>query len=357
MDFKKKYTYAMVAPSSMGVRLTPIDRKNVHNSDLLTMHASSSETNVLSVSSSLGLPVKVLTTFVQDSPIATFIKNDLMRRHILYQGKEVIQEGPWGYRHQINIADSGYGLRGPRVSNDRAGEVGQTLNVNDFDLDYLFGVEGVQVLHLSGLIASLSKQTSDLCIALAKAAKKYGTKVSFDINYRESFWKNRENELSIVFKEIARNTDILIGNEEDFQLALGMNGPKTGGKQIMDDLISYQKLIDEVRKTFPNVTLCATTLREVVTANEHLWGAILSEKETFITIEPKKIPIRDRIGGGDGFVGGLLYALLKDWDLEKCIHFAWATGALAVSVEEDYALPIDEEEVWSIWNGNARVKR
>jgi 2-dehydro-3-deoxygluconokinase len=357
MDFKKKYTYAMVAPSSMGVRLTPIDRKNVHNSDLLTMHASSAETNVLSISSSLGLPVKVLTTFVLDSPIAKFIKNDLMRRHILYQGKEVIQEGPWGYRHQINIADSGYGLRGPRVLNDRAGEVGQTLNVKDFDLDHLFGVEGVQILHLSGLIASLSKETSMLCIALAKAAKKYGTKVSFDINYRESFWKNREEELSVVFKEIAQLTDILIGNEEDFQLALGINGPEIGGKHINDDIKSYQHLHKVVKNTFPNVILCTPTLREVITANEHLWGAILSQNEEFITTEPKLIPVRDRIGGGDGFVGGLLYGLLKGWNLEKCTHFAWATGALAVSVEEDYALPLDEEEVWSIWNGNARVKR
>jgi 2-dehydro-3-deoxygluconokinase len=357
MDFNKKYTYAMVAPSSMGVRLTPIDRKNVHTSDLLTMHASSSETNVLSISSSLGLPVKVLTTFVEHSPIASFIKNDLMRRHIRYEGKEVIQEGPWGYRHQINIADSGYGLKGPRVLNDRAGEVGQTLNVNDFDLDHLFGLEGVQVLHLSGLIASLSKETSQLCIALAKAAKKYGTKVSFDINYRESFWKNREEELSVVFRKIAQLSDILIGNEEDFQLALGIKGPAIGGKNINDDIKLYQNLLKVVKNVFPNVVLCVTTLREVITANEHLWGVILCENDDFVTIEPKVIPVRDRIGGGDGFVGGLLYGLLKRWDLEKCTQFAWATGALAVSVVEDYALPLDEEEVWSIWNGNARVKR
>ena len=100
----------------------------------------------------------MLTTFVKGSPIARFIKDNLAGRHMDYEGKEVEQGGPWGYRHQFNLADSGYGSRGPRVSNDRAGEVGRTLNVKDFDLDRIFGREGVQIVHLSGLIGALSPE-------------------------------------------------------------------------------------------------------------------------------------------------------------------------------------------------------
>ena len=357
MDFIKNYTYSLVAPSSMGVRITPINRQPVHTSDMFIMRASSAETNVLSISSALGLSTKVLTTFVEGSPIAQLIKNDLMRRNIKFEGKEVKQGGPWGYRHQFNIADSGYGLRAPRVQNDRAGEVGKTLNIKDFDTERIFGQEGVQLLHLSGLIAALSKETSEFCLALAKTAKKHGTKISFDLNYRESFWKDRHQELSAIFKEIASITDILIGNEEDFQLALGIEGPKAGGTQIKDEIESFKGMINHVKKAFPNATTFATTLREVESANDHLWGAILLDQDEWTVIEPRPIPVLDRIGGGDGFVGGLLYGLLRGWESKKCAQFAWATGALATTLIEDYALPADEAQVWSIWEGNARVQR
>jgi 2-dehydro-3-deoxygluconokinase len=144
IELRKKFTWALVVPTSMGVRITPFNGQPVHCSDTFHMQATSAETNVVSVSSCLGLPVKILTTFVKDSPIARFIKDNLSLRHIAYEGAELEQGGPWGYRHQFNIADSGYGSRGPRVHNDRAGEVGRTLNVKDFDLERLFEKEGVR---------------------------------------------------------------------------------------------------------------------------------------------------------------------------------------------------------------------
>ena len=112
----------------MGIRSRQAQGQPVYSSDTFFMQATSAETNVASVSSYLGLPVKVLTTFVKDSPIARFIKDNLRSRNIFFEGKEVEQGGPWGYRHQINIADSGFGTRGPQVWNDRAGEVGRRLN-------------------------------------------------------------------------------------------------------------------------------------------------------------------------------------------------------------------------------------
>ena len=232
IELKKDFTWSLVVPSSMGVRITPVDGQPVHCSNMFQMQVTSAETNVVSISSYLGLPVKVLTTFVKESPIARMIKDNLSSRHITYEGIDVEQGGPWGYRHQFNIADSGYGSRGPRVQNDRAGEVGRTLNVKDFDLQRLFGKEGVQILHLSGLIAALSPETSNFCLELARAAKKHGTRISFDLNFRASFWKDREKELSATFREIAGISDILVGNEEDFQLCLGIEGPEEGGKDL-----------------------------------------------------------------------------------------------------------------------------
>ena len=349
--------YALVVPTSMGVRITPINRQPVHISHEFYMQATSAETNVATVSSSLGLPVKVLTTFVEGSPIAQFIKNDLRSRGMEYEGKEVPQGDPWGYRHQFNIADSGFGLRGPRVQNDRAGEVGRTLKVEDFDLERIFGEEGVEILHLSGLIAALSPETSRFCVELARAAKTYGTKISFDLNHRASFWKGREEELHAAFHEIASLSDILIGNEEDFQLCLKVKGPEAGGKDLSGKIESFKDMILRVQEQYPNATTFATTLRQVINANEHLWGAILLRDGQWHVAEPRPIQVMDRIGGGDGFVGGLLYGILKNWKAEDCLHFGWATGVMAATMLNDYAQPADEEQVWAVWNGNARVKR
>lgn len=357
IELKKDYSFSLLVPTSMGVRITPVSNQPVHSSDTFFMQATSAETNVASIASYLGLPVKVLTTFVKDSPVAQFIKSNLAGRFMTIEGREVPQGDPWGYRHQFNIADMGFGSRGPRVHNDRAGEVGRTLNVKDFDLDRIFSKEGVQIVHLSGLIAALSPETSTFCLELAKEAKKQGTRISFDLNYRASFWKGREKELSGVFREIASISDILVGNEEDFQLCLGIEGPEAGGKDIASKIESFKGMIVRVRKEYPGTSVFATTLRQVVNATTHLWGGIMLEGDNWHVIEPREIGVLDRIGGGDGFVGGLLYGILRGWEPAKWIQFGWASGALATTFLTDYAQPADEEQVWNIWEGNARVKR
>lgn len=357
MKLRENCKYDLVCPTSMGVRITPANRLPVHTSRFFEMQATSAESNVLNVSSSLGLKTKVLTAFVKDSPIASFIKAELRFRNIDYEGPEVPQGGAWGYRHQFNIADSGFGSRGPRVWNDRSGEVGRTLNVKDFDLNRIFNVEGVRILHLSGLVAALSPETTKFCLEVARAAKASGTVISFDLNYRASFWKGREEELGAAFSEIASVADVLIGNEEDFQLALGMKGPEAGGKGLEKKMDQFKDMIAQVRKSYPQAQVFATTLREVVSANEHNWGALMLVGDTWYTENPRPIQIMDRIGGGDGFVGGLLYAILAGKPQEDWIKLGWATGVLATTVLTDYCTPADEEQIWSVYSGNARVKR
>lgn len=354
---KTQYRYAIACPTSMGVRITPEDRMPVHNSRRFYMQATSAESNVLNIASSLGLPCLVLTKFVQGSPIADFIRGELRFRNIAYEGVEVPQGGPWGYRHQFNIADSGFGLRAPRVWNDRAGEVGRTLRPEDFDVERIFGTEGVGILHISGLIAAMSPETTQCCLALAKAAKAHGTLISFDLNYRATFWKGREQELSRAFDEIASVADILVGNEEDYQLCLGFQGPEAGGRDLSDKIENFRQMIAQAQKRYPNTRMFATTLRQVISANEHLWGALLLCDGKWYIEQPRPIPVMDRIGGGDGFSGGLLYGVLKGWEAEKCLQFGWASGVLAASGLNDYAEPADEKQLWDIYAGNARVQR
>lgn len=357
IKLKEDYTYSMLTVTSMGVRITPVGQRPVFNAKDYTLQVTSAESNVVSLSSYLGLPVKVLTAIITNSPIGKTIKHDLMGRGITVEAKEVEQENPWGLRHQFNIADKGAGLRGPKVHNDRAGEVGRTLAPGDFDLDRIFGKEGVQIVHLSGLIAALSPSTGALCLEIAKAAKKYGTIVSFDHNYRASFWKGREEELGELFKEIASLSDILIGNEEDFQLCLGVKGPEAGGKDLGAKIDSFKVMIASASKEYPNAKLFATTLREVKHVNKHLWGVIMHYNGEWYIEEPREIGVVDRIGGGDGFVGGMLYALLKGMKPEEWMQFGWATGATAATQETDYNMAYNEDEFWSVYHGNARVKR
>lgn len=357
MKLREDAKWDIVVPTSMGVRITPEDRQPVHTADRFLLTVTSAETNVASVPSYLGKNGLVLTNFVEGSPISQIIKSNLRARGLFYDGPDVPQGDAWGYRHQFNVADSGYGPRGPRVWNDRAGEVGRILKIEDFDLDRIFGDEGVKILHMSGLIAALSPETSKFCVELARAAKKYGTAISFDLNHRASFWKGREEELHAAFHEIASECDILIGNEEDYQLCLGIRGPEAGGAAIGDKIDGFKEMIRRVQEAYPNAQFYANTLREVISTNRHLWGMIVYGDDAFHVADLREIGVIDRVGGGDGSVGGLLYGVLSGWPAEKCMQFGWATGALAATSLTDYGAPADEDQVWSIWAGNARVKR
>jgi len=138
---------------------------------------------------------------------------------------------------------------------------------------------------------------------------------------------------------------------------LGIEGPEAGGKGLANQMESFKVMIDRARKTYPNASVFATTLREVVSGNTHRWGALMFEGGNWHAIEPREIGVLDRIGGGDGFVGGMLYAILRGWEPAKWVQFGWAAGAFVVTLLTDYAQPADEEQIWSVWEGNARVKR
>jgi 2-dehydro-3-deoxygluconokinase len=151
--------------------------------------------------------------------------------------------------------------------------------------------------------------------------------------------------------------DILVGNEEDFQLCLGFKGPEAGGKDLNSKIERFKEMIVQVTKKYPNAKMYGTTLRQVISASRHLWGAILYSGGKWYVEEPREIEVLDRIGGGDGFTGGLLYGVQQGWNPGKCLQFGWASGVMAASSLNDYAEPADEKQVWDVYAGNARVQR
>jgi 2-dehydro-3-deoxygluconokinase len=310
------------------------------------MQVTSAESNALSVSSYLGMPSLIITSFVKESPIADKIRHDLKSRGMDFVGPEIDSGGPWGFRHQINMTDTGYGLRGPRVHNDRGGEVARGINVKDFDLDEIFGSWGVKILHMSGLFAALSKQTGEFCLACARAAKKYNTLISFDINYRASMWKDRTQELTRLFDEIRDMTDIMSGiyvpgaQDKDWPTAMDMT----------------KQAIESYRSRCPASVYLATH-REIEDTNNHIFGGILNACGQWHYVEPKRISVIDRIGSGDAFVGGVLYGVLRGWTPDKWLRFGWASGVTAAGMLSDHIKPMDEESIWQVWQGNAAVTR
>ncbi len=354
MEFsvRENSRYAVACLTSMGVRLTPEGRMPSHLADRFVMQATSAETNALNVTASLGRECLALTKFVEGSPVAAFIRAQLRARNISFEGPSVPQDGPWGMRHQINIADSGFGLRAPRVWNDRAGEVGRTLFAEDYDLERIFGEEGVGILHLTGLVAAMSEENVLACLALADAARAHGTAVSFDLNYRPTFWAGREKELSEAFRELAAKADILLGGEASFRFCLGIEAPEEA-----DPGVRAEAVLSRAQAAYPGVILCAVTTRGGLSANEDLWGASLRAGGRTYTEAPRRVEVLDRIGGGDAFAGGVLYGVLNGWGPERMLQFGWACGALAVGSLHDYAEPADEAQVWGVYGGNAEVLR
>lgn len=263
-------------------------------------------------------------------------------------------------RNGINFTERGYGVRGAVGTSDRANTAISKATSKDFDFDYIFGTLGVRWLHTGGIYAALSEETSKTVIEAIKTAKKYGTIVSYDLNYRPSLWKaiGGKEKAQKVNKEIAKYVDVMIGNEEDFTACLGfeIEGNDENLKKLNID--GYKKMIDNVVKEYPNLKVVATTLREVKTASINDWSALCyADGKIYKANDYKDLEILDRVGGGDSFASGLIYGLMTTQDAEKAVNYGAAHGALAMTTPGDTTMA-NLKEVESLMNGaSARVQR
>ena len=263
-------------------------------------------------------------------------------------------------RNGINFTERGFGVRGAVGVSDRGNTAASKLQPGDIDWDYIFGTLGVRWLHTGGIFAALSESTAQVVIEAVKAAKKYGTIVSYDLNYRPSLWKDIGGQAKAqeVNKEIAKYIDVMIGNEEDFTACLGLKveGNDENLKEL--NLDGYKKMIAEAAKAYPNLKVIATTLREVKTATVNDWSAICwANGEVYKAKDYKGLEIMDRVGGGDSFASGLVYGLMTTGDPELAVNYGAAHGALAMTTPGDTTMA-NKKEVEAIMGGaGARVQR
>ncbi len=321
------------------------------------VHPSGAEYNVVAnLSNGFGLRTGLVAAMV-DYPIGTLIAERVRLMGIKPFYKHFQHNGVNGPNMATVYSDRGYGPRAPVVFYNRANEAAALLKPGDFDWDAILG-EGVRWLHSGGIFASLSETTGEVIIEGMQAAKAGGSVVSFDLNYRAKLWNiwgGPERAQSVIGR-IMQNVDVVVGNEEDLQLGLGIPGPDVSRKSKLDPTV-FLAMIDRVLEKYPQVKVVATTLREVISANHHRWGAVAWIDGQTYSSPTCDLEVYDRVGGGDGFAAGFFYGLLSDCTEQEAVNLGWAHGALITTFPGDTTMATLEQVRAFAQGGSARIQR
>ena len=263
-------------------------------------------------------------------------------------------------RNGMNFTERGFGVRGAVGCSDRGNTAISQLKPGDIDWDHIFGELGVRWFHTGGIFAALSETTGQVAIEAAKAAHKYGTIVSYDLNYRPSLWKGFGGieQCQKINREIAKHVDVMIGNEEDFTACLGFE--VEGVDETLTDLdaSSFEAMIENAVKEFPNFKATATTMRGVKSATINDWSAMCWVDGRFYqSVKRDNLEIMDRVGGGDSFASGFIYGLMELGDPQQAVEYGAAHGALAMTTPGDTTMVSLNEVEKLVAGAGARVDR
>lgn len=343
------------------LRLDPGESR-IHTSRHFTVWEGGGEYNVSrGLRKCFGLKTAVVTALV-DNPIGRLLEDCMLQGgvntdYIIWCEGDAIGKN---IRNGLNFTERGYGIRGAIGQSDRGNTAASQMKVGDIDWEYIFGKLGVRWFHTGGIFAALSKTTAEVVFEAVKVAKKYGTVISYDLNYRPSLWADNGGKQAAVKvnREIVSYIDVLIGNEEDFEACLGFEIPGTDSGFNELDKSVYGNMAVEVQSVYKNLYCVATTLRTVRNASVNDWDAILCiDDQVYQTTPFNNLEIFDRVGGGDSFAAGLIYGFLTNSSPEKALAYGLTHGALAMSTPGDTSMA-NLKEVESIIKGSsARIVR
>ncbi len=321
------------------------------------IHVSGGEYNVAAnLSDCFGMKTGIATAMV-DYPIGDLIRERVRAMGVRPFYKMFEHNGVNGPNMATVFSDTGAGIRAPVVFYNRSNEAAGRLKPGDFDWKKIFE-GGVRWFHSGGIFAALSETTGEVIIEGMKAAKEAGATVSFDLNYRGKLWNiwGGADRATSVLGRIAEFVDVLVGNEEDLQMGLGITGPKVTTKSKLDPTAFFE-MIDKVVKKYSQIQVVATTLREVHSTNRHSWSAVAwidGESYRAPTVE---LDVVDRVGGGDGFAAGLFYGLLSGEEPEQAVKLGWAHGALITTFPGDTTMATVDQVRAFAGGGSARIQR
>jgi 2-dehydro-3-deoxygluconokinase len=321
------------------------------------IHVSGGEFNcAANLADCFRLQTGVATAMV-DYPVGDLIAERVRAMGVKPFYKHFKHNGVNGPNMAAVYSDRGLGVRAPVVFYNRANEAGALLKPGDFDWKAIFGA-GVRWFHSGGIFAALSETTGQLIAEAMKAAKAAGAVTSFDLNYRAKLWNiwgGHERALAVIAR-IVEHVDVLVGNEEDLQMGLGIPGPEVAAKSKLDPS-AFFGMIDKVVAKYPHVRIVATTLREVHSSSRHSWSAVAwIDGKTYLA-PTAELDVLDRVGGGDGFASGFFYGLLTSEEPEEAVKLGWAHGALLTTYPGDTTMATVEQVRAFAKGGSARIQR
>lgn len=321
------------------------------------IHVSGGEFNcAANLSDCFRLNTGVATAMV-DYPVGDLIAERVRAMGVKPFYKQFKHNGVNGPNMATVYSDQGLGVRAPVVFYNRANEAAAQLKPGDFDWKSIFGA-GVRWFHSGGIFAALSETTGDLIVEAMQAAKAAGAVTSFDLNYRAKLWNiwGGEQKAVEVLDRIVRHVDVLVGNEEDLQKGLGIEGQDVESKGKLDPS-AFFGMMDQVTKKHPQVKAVATTLREVHSTNRHSWSAVAWVNGKTYQAPTAELDVLDRVGGGDGYAAGFFYGLLAGEPVEEAVKLGWAHGALLTTFPGDTTMATMEQVRAFAQGGSARIQR
>ncbi len=308
-----------------------------------------------------GLPTAIATALA-DNPVGRLVEDFVLQGGV---DTSLIRWVPYDgvgrtVRNGLNFTERGFGLRAAVGCSDRGNTAISQVRTGDFAWEAIFGPQnGSRWLHTGGILAALSESTAEVAVEAMEAARKYSTPISYDLNYRDSLWKSigGKAKAQAVNRDLVRNVDVLLGNEEDFSAMLGI-----AIKGVSEDfaelpIAGYEEMLREVAAAHPNLKLVASTLRTAQTASRNAWGAMALYEDKIVHIPQREIDIFDRVGGGDSFASGLIYGLLAGKGIEWAVKCGVAHGALAMTTPGDTSMATLAEVERIIKGGSVRIAR
>ena len=343
------------------LRLDPGDGR-IHTARSFRVWEGGGEYNVVrGLRRCFGLKTTAVTAFA-DNQVGRLVEDFMLQggvdvSHVVWRPYDGIGRT---VRNGLNFVERGFGCRGASSCSDRGHTAASQLKPGDIDWDALFGREGVRWFHTGGIFAALGEHTAEVVLEALQAAKRHGTVVSYDLNYRASLWKSigGKEKAREVNREIARFVDVMIGNEEDFTAALGIEVEGVDANLSTLPVEGYARMIDKAVAQFPNFRAVATTLRSVKSATVNDWSAICwCGGELKQSVKRPGLEIYDRVGGGDSFASGLIYGFMEFGDAQKAVDYGAAHGALAMTTPGDTSMALKADVEKLAGGGSARIDR
>jgi 2-dehydro-3-deoxygluconokinase len=321
------------------------------------IHVSGGEFNVAAnLADCFRLKTGIASAIV-DYPIGDLIAERVRAMGVKPFYKQFKHDGVNGPNMATVYSDQGHGVRAPVVFYNRCNEAAAQLKPGDFNWKEIFK-DGVRWFHSGGIFAALSATTAEVIIDAMKAAKAAGAVTSFDLNYRAKLWNisGGHQRAVEVLDKIVKNVDVLVGNEEDLQLGLGIPGPEVASKSKLDPS-AFFSMMGNVTKKHPHIKAVATTLREVHSTNRHSWGAVAWIGGKTYEAPTMELDVIDRVGGGDGYAAGFFYGLLSGESPQEAVKLGWAHGALLTTFPGDTTMATVEQVKALAKGGSARIQR